>query len=234
MKELNEEIIPEDSSKSHIQNKDLLYPFAVVLLMLSIFDITGNFAAIGLLAALLLGFLGSTSESMLTLLTLFLNLIAQLGSILIFIVLHQSNRIESEEKEMPHGPYLLIVLLVYSIDFIYIIFVTPLIDMILKQLATFFGISLGELVSTYEGIFPTLDLLENPLYYLLFFGVLVFGAAISEELIFRRTLIPFLERRGFGTFWVLIFSSLLFSLIHTPADLISGSIRYAIVHFFGT
>jgi len=226
MKVLNEEITPENSSKSFIQNKDLLYPFAVVLLMLSIFDITGNFAAIGLLAALLLGFFGSTSESMLTLLSLFLNLVAQLGSILIFIVLYQGNRIESEEKKMPPGPFFLIVLLVYSIDFIYIIFVVPIIDSFLEPL--------GETVITYEGIFPTLDLLGNPLYYILFFGVLVFGAAISEELVFRRTLIPLLERRGFGTFWVLIFSSLLFSLIHTPADLISGSIRYAIVHFFGT
>jgi membrane protease YdiL (CAAX protease family) len=92
----------------------------------------------------------------------------------------------------------------------------------------------GDDISSYEGIFPTLDLLENPFYYILFFGTLVLGAAISEELAFRRTLIPLLERRGFGTFWVLIFSSLLFSLIHTPADIINGSIRYAIIHFFGT
>ncbi|MFX0149703.1 MAG: type II CAAX prenyl endopeptidase Rce1 family protein [Candidatus Hodarchaeota archaeon] len=226
MKALNEEPMPEDSKRSFIQNKDLLYPFAVVLLILSITDITGSFVAIGFLATLLLGFFGSTSESMMTLLNLLLNLITQIGSILIFITLYHGNRIESEEKKMPPGPFFLIVLLVYSIDFIYIIFVVPIIDTFLEPL--------GETVITYEGIFPTMDLLGNPLYYILFFGVLVFGAAISEELVFRRALIPFLERRGFGTFWVLMFSSLLFSLIHTPADLIVGSIRYAITHFFGT
>jgi membrane protease YdiL (CAAX protease family) len=88
--------------------------------------------------------------------------------------------------------------------------------------------------SPYESIQPTLSLLDDPIYLLLFFGVLVVGAPVFEELVFRRTLIPLLERRGLGHFWVLVLSSLVFSLRHTPADLIDGSLGYAILHVFVT
>ncbi|MFX0170864.1 MAG: type II CAAX prenyl endopeptidase Rce1 family protein [Candidatus Hodarchaeota archaeon] len=225
MKESDKNLTTEHGSKSFIQNKDLLYPFAIVLLMLSVFDITGNIVAIGFFTGLLLNLFDITSESISILITLVLNLFAQLSVIILFTILYRSNRIESEEKKVPPGSYFLIVFAVYSIEFVYLIGII-VIDRFLEPF--------GDDISSYEGIFPTLDLLEDPFYYILFFGTLVFGAAISEELAFRRTLIPLLERRGFGTFWVLIFSSVLFSLIHTPADIINGSIRYAITHFFGT
>ena len=107
-------------------------------------------------------------------------------------------------------------------------FIIVNIDILLQEI---FGLTTE---SPYEGIEPTLALLENPLFVPLFLAVLVVGASISEELVFRRALIPMLERRGLGQAWVLLISSIVFSLRHTPADYLSGSLGFAIVHIFGT
>jgi membrane protease YdiL (CAAX protease family) len=219
----------EDSLKSIIGKTDLLYPFVAVLIIRVFFHLSANFSAIALIISLNLGIINITPENeslYLILINLSINLIAQLGSILAFILLYRSNRLESDEKRVPGGQFLFLVLLVFSIEICFIIFVVPVVDIFLEPL--------GETIVTYELILPSDIVLENPLYYVLYFGVLVFGAAISEELIFRRAMIPFLERRGLGSFWVLTISGLVFSLIHTPSDLVVGSIRYAVVHFFGT
>ncbi|MHA1973061.1 MAG: CPBP family glutamic-type intramembrane protease [Candidatus Hodarchaeales archaeon] len=209
-----------------LTNRDLLYPFAVIILMLSIFDLSANFANSTILASVILGLFEITSQDMVTLLNLILNLIAQTASIVTFIYLYTSDKIEPEEKKVPKGQFLIILLFIYSAEFVLTFVLIPVLDKILEPL--------GPSVSAYETIFPTVTLLDNPIYYLLFFGVLSIGAAISEELVFRRSLIPFLERRGLGTFWVLIFTSLLFAFIHVPADILQGSLRWTLVHFLGT
>jgi membrane protease YdiL (CAAX protease family) len=169
-----------------------------------------------------------------------LNLVGQIGAILIFFFLFKSNKVEPDEKTKLDTSTLSLrskplfqVYFLYSMELAFLTFVLFFIDPFLAPL--------GESASSYEGILPSGTLLGMPLYYIMFFGVLIFGAAISEELIFRRTLIPLLERRGLGTFWALLFSSLMFSLIHVPADLVDffysnsgGAIRFAINHFFGT
>jgi membrane protease YdiL (CAAX protease family) len=136
-------------------------------------------------------------------------------------------------RTMPETKPVVQVYLLYAMEIAFLIIVLFAVDPLLAPL--------GESTSSYEAIFPSSALLAMPLYYILFFGVLVFGAAVSEELIFRRSIIPFLERRGLGTFWALIFSALMFSLIHVPADLLEffysndgGALRFAINHFFGT
>ncbi|MHA2203459.1 MAG: CPBP family glutamic-type intramembrane protease, partial [Candidatus Hodarchaeales archaeon] len=155
-----------------------------------------------------------------------INLIAQIGSIVIFIFLYQNKKVEPEEKNMPSGSHSITLLLLYSILATFTFSVA--------FLATFlseFGFSFE---SPYEAFAPTLELLGEPIFYVLFFSFYILGASISEELVFRRTFIPFLERRGLGTFWVLLISSLLFSLMHSPQDLLFGSIGFTIIHFFST
>ncbi|UCE12360.1 MAG: CPBP family intramembrane metalloprotease, partial [Candidatus Heimdallarchaeota archaeon] len=221
-----DESIREEKTEPMIQRMDLLYPFAFILLMLSVFDLSGTIAVFALVTALIAEIFVITSDADITLINLLVNLIAQISSIAIFLVFHQSKRVEPEEKDIPLGNHWLTTYLVYSLILV-VTFLTAFIDSFLESLG------LPE-KSPYEAIEPTLDLIDNPLFYILFFGTLVFGAAIWEELVFRRAFIPFLERRGMGTFWVLLVSSLLFSLMHTPTDLLSGSIRFAIIHFFNT
>ena len=228
----------DKTSETVIQDKDLLYPFAVILLMLSFFDLTGTLTILTVVStpitSVIVEILQITQiseDSLTTIFNLAINLAAQAGSITIFILLYRSERVEPEEKNMPIGNHWLTTYLTYSILLVFAFF-TIIIDIILEELGF-------PRVSPYSAIEPNLELLEIPIYYILFFAVLIVGAAISEELIFRRTFIPLLERRGLGTFWTLLFSGLLFSLMHTPADILSGdtifhSARFATVHFFNT
>ena len=97
----------------------------------------------------------------------------------------------------------------------------------------FTGIGLP-VVSSYTGFILTPTHLVNPWNLVLLFTTVIFGAAIFEELIFRRMLIPALELRGMGHFAAVIASSLGFALIHVPNDVINGSISFVISHFITT
>jgi membrane protease YdiL (CAAX protease family) len=88
--------------------------------------------------------------------------------------------------------------------------------------------------SSYTGFILTPAHLVNPWNIVLLFSTVIFGAAIFEELIFRRMLIPALEHRGMGHFAAVIASSLGFALIHVPNDVINGSISFVISHFITT
>lgn len=219
---------------SSIEEKDngfdfntFLYPIAFVLFCLSLFEITGSVAILGVLIAIISGVLGTpVSNDFIVILNLGINFSAQLGGIAAFYFLFLRKKVELDEKKKLPGNYLVIVILVHTIIFGLMLEVLNILDGYLDFL--------GETESTYSGISGSVDLLSNPLYFILFFGVLVIGAPLFEELVFRRGLIPFLERRGLGEFYVLIISGLMFSLIHTPADLISGSYRFAVIHFVST
>jgi membrane protease YdiL (CAAX protease family) len=237
MADVNDITSPKKSVKAVMSRNELLFPFAIVLLMLSVFDLTGNVAGLGIylfdIVNLLSDSLVISEEDAIKMINLLLNLSAQIGAILIFFILYRNNQIEPEEKTMPETKPVVQVYLLYAMEIAFLIIVLFAVDPLLAPL--------GESTSSYEAIFPSSALLAIPLYYILFFGVLVFGAAVSEELIFRRSIIPFLERRGLGTFWALIFSALMFSLIHVPADLLEffysndgGALRFTINHFFGT
>jgi membrane protease YdiL (CAAX protease family) len=207
-------------SKLSLSLNDLLYCFAIILVMLTAFDLMGNLTYLGIIFGL------TYTEADIPILNLFLNLVAQSGVVFAFLILYRLRKIEPEEKTSPKGIHLLTTYSLYALNltvgFLVILFIEP------------FLTSLGLTTeSPYEGIEPTLTLLENPLFIALFLAVLVVGAAVSEELVFRRTLIPMLERRGLGQAWVLIISSIVFSLRHTPSDL-SASLGFAIIHFFST
>lgn len=221
------------STETKIQAKDLLYPFALLLFMLFFSDLTAYFAILTffLLTSPILGILVGLfpdidSTSMNIIINILINLIAQIGSVVIFVLLYQYQKVEPEEKRMPSGSHLVTLLFIYSVLSAFT-FGVAIIATIFEE----FGISLK---SPYEAFEPTSDLLGEPLFYVLFLSFYTLGAAISEELIFRRTFIPFLERRGLGTLWVLLVSSLLFSLMHSPQDILFGSIGFTVIHFFGT
>ncbi|MFX1317838.1 MAG: lysostaphin resistance A-like protein [Promethearchaeota archaeon] len=88
--------------------------------------------------------------------------------------------------------------------------------------------------SSYAGFILGPEHLSNPWNLVLLFAFAVFGAAIYEELIFRRMLIPALELRGMGPTAAVITSSLGFALIHVPNDLINGGFGFFITHFITT
>jgi membrane protease YdiL (CAAX protease family) len=87
---------------------------------------------------------------------------------------------------------------------------------------------------SYGNIILGPEQLTNPWNIVLFFATASFGAAIFEELIFRRMLIPTLEIRGMAPTAAVITSSLGFAMIHFPNDILYGSLGYVITHFITT
>jgi membrane protease YdiL (CAAX protease family) len=95
--------------------------------------------------------------------------------------------------------------------------------------------SLGfPVVSSYGAILLTPTQLANPLNLAIFFATTTIGAAVSEELLFRRTIIPSLEARGMAPLAAVFASSLGFSVVHMPNDLINGSPAFVVSHFATT
>ncbi|MFW9994547.1 MAG: lysostaphin resistance A-like protein [Candidatus Odinarchaeota archaeon] len=70
----------------------------------------------------------------------------------------------------------------------------------------------------------------NPLNVLILLLPVTIGAPLFEELLYRRTLIPLLEDRGMSPFSAVVTSTLFFTFIHLPADLINGNITGTILH----
>ncbi|MFX0066399.1 MAG: lysostaphin resistance A-like protein [Candidatus Hermodarchaeota archaeon] len=95
-----------------------------------------------------------------------------------------------------------------------------------------FGLSLIP-ETGYGAILLTADHIANPFIILLYFVPVTIGAAVFEELVFRRMLIPLLEERGMAPFTAVIASSLIFAFVHLPNDLISGNLAGAIIHISG-
>lgn len=89
-------------------------------------------------------------------------------------------------------------------------------------------------VTSYSAIILTSVQLANPLNLAIFFATTTVGAAVSEELLFRRTLIPSLETRGMAPLVAVFASSLGFSVIHMPNDIINGSLAFVLSHFVTT
>ncbi|MFX1570601.1 MAG: lysostaphin resistance A-like protein, partial [Promethearchaeota archaeon] len=90
--------------------------------------------------------------------------------------------------------------------------------------------------SGYTSIILNAGHLANPLNIVIYYLPLTIGAAVYEELLYRRLLIPLLEQRGMSPSPTILTSSLLFALAHLPDDLISanptGTIMHIIAVFF--
>ncbi|WP_455139501.1 hypothetical protein, partial [Candidatus Hodarchaeum mangrovi] len=141
----------DQAVNSKITIRDVLYPFAILLLMLSIFDLSANLANSGILLALIQGIIVMSTEDDITILNLVLNIIAQIGATAIFLFLYRSQKIEVEEKKAIPAPYLALIPILFSmleaISFVLVILLTPF----------------GPVISAYEDILPSPTLLYNPL-----------------------------------------------------------------------
>lgn len=84
--------------------------------------------------------------------------------------------------------------------------------------------------SAYTNIILSPEHLTNPLNVLIYYLPLTIGAPIYEELVYRRLLVPLLERRGMNPLTAILSSSLLFALAHLPEDLIGGNLTGIIMH----
>lgn len=84
--------------------------------------------------------------------------------------------------------------------------------------------------SGYSGILLNESHLGNPLNVVIYFLPFVLGAPVFEELLYRRTIIPMLEKRGMAPFTAVLTSSIVFSIAHFPNDLINGNVYGGISH----
>ena len=84
--------------------------------------------------------------------------------------------------------------------------------------------------SGYTNILLNAGHLANPLNIVIYFLPSTIGAAVYEELIYRRLLIPLLENRGMSPSPAILTSSLLFALAHLPDDLVSANLPGTIIH----
>ncbi|TXT57947.1 MAG: membrane protein of unknown function [Candidatus Thorarchaeota archaeon] len=88
--------------------------------------------------------------------------------------------------------------------------------------------------SGYTGVlYLELEHLANPWNIVVFFAVGCLGAPLYEELLYRRTAIPLMEKRGMNEGEAILGSTTLFALAHVPLDLMNGNVPGAIQHFIG-
>ncbi|MHA1941691.1 MAG: hypothetical protein ACXAB2_07310, partial [Candidatus Hodarchaeales archaeon] len=95
------EINSEKINKS-LTNNDFLYIFAVMLIILACFDLVGNILGMGIWVLIRSEVL-ITTESNTSILNLLVNLGAQVGGILGFLILLSLKKLEPEEKTAPGG-----------------------------------------------------------------------------------------------------------------------------------
>ena len=156
---------------------------------------------------------------------LLLNLILNFASlILIYFVFFKTHLLSKQVQNKQYGlfttikAYLGLFALVIAIGFIF----TAIKSIYFPNIPS---------TSPYESIFPTDS--TYPLYNLFLVIILVcIFAPILEELTFRRIMIPLLEGSSYvSTSYAVVISASVFAFIHTEADLLDGSIYFAVVHF---
>ncbi|TRO55089.1 CPBP family intramembrane metalloprotease, partial [Candidatus Bathyarchaeota archaeon] len=157
-----------------------------------------------------------------------INLVGQIiGIIIIFVVLIPLFKLKQVETQTPTISRTIKVLGIACLA----LTASMGLALALFFLLTAFGIPVD---SSYTGFILGPEHLSNPWNLVLLFAFAVFGAAIYEELLFRRMLIPALELRGMAPTAAVIASSLGFSLIHVPNDLINGGFGFFVTHFITT
>lgn len=87
--------------------------------------------------------------------------------------------------------------------------------------------------SGYSGILLNSTHVRNPLNVIIYYLPLIIGAPVFEELLYRRILIPMLEKRGMAPFTAIVASSIVFAIVHLPNDLVNGNLYGGIIHCLG-
>lgn len=156
---------------------------------------------------------------------LFLNFLGQIGSAsLIIFGIIPFFQLKQRDKEAVVQRRFLLTALLFCVGFSLVISN----NFFLRFVWNMFQV---EPKSSYEGITIRARHLADPFSIVMFFSTLTIGAAIFEEYVFRRTLIPALENRGFSPIAAVFASALVFGLSHLPNDLLNGNIPYTIEHF---
>ena len=85
-------------------------------------------------------------------------------------------------------------------------------------------------ISGYSEIFLNSNQASNLSNVIIYFLPFIIGAPIFEEFVYRRTLLPLMEKRGMSSFNAIIVVSVVFAIAHFPNDLINGNFYGGIVH----
>ena len=219
--------LKKETTKGQFSIKLVLIPVVAALFIISYEDFLNNVFIQPFLYLLnTTGFLiikSGTNEY--TLFILLLNLILNFASlILIYYVFFKSKLLSKQVENKQYGlnttikTYLSLFVLVMGIGLI----ITAIQRMYFTNIST---------TSPYDAIFPSSS---NYPYYNLFLVIILvcIFAPILEELTFRRILIPLLEGTSYvSTSYAVVISATVFAFIHSEADLLDGSIYFAIVHF---
>jgi membrane protease YdiL (CAAX protease family) len=208
------------------ERNETLLNFLTPAILIQVGLLILNIGAVSLI--LLHVFLGPLLIPDLTMANIQINLTGQIiGSIVAFFFLISVFRVEKSETQSPTTKRLVLILGVSCLAVTVAIFVS----MALFLLFTAFGIPITH---SYTGLILGPQHLSNPWNVVLFLGTGVVGAAVFEELIFRRMLIPALEIRGMSPMGAVIASSLGFALIHLPNDALNGSPGFVVTHFISS
>ncbi len=124
------------------------------------------------------------------------------------------------QNQKPHVISIAIIILI-TISMIEILL--NLLDMFLNFLS--FDTSQ---VSPYDTFFL------SPINIVLFTILAVLVGPILEELIFRRLIIVILLAHSKSKAFIIVISALIFGISHLPADILEGTLRYAILHLAAT
>jgi len=85
----------------------------------------------------------------------------------------------------------------------------------------------------YSEITITADHVNNPFNIVLFLITMTIGAALFEEMVYRRLLIPSLEDNQVAPFVAVFVSSIMFAMAHLDTDLMYGNIVGGFIHTTG-
>jgi membrane protease YdiL (CAAX protease family) len=146
-----------------------------------------------------------------------------LGTLIVLVFLIPWLRIKDVEHQplnkYAFGSTLLIICLTWAL-------------ILVKAVILVFGIEYFQLEPPKTGLDSLfmIDEIINPITFLILVAPIAIGAPIFEELVYRRLLIPLLEKRGLSPFGAVLASSLFFTLLHAPADIINGNMTGTILH----
>lgn len=203
-----------------------LLPFFAAFSIMAFVDLVGGTATIGIVGARVLFDLDFSDQSNQLLLVLLLNIGVDLAGVGFYLLLTRK-KITPLPLQTPNKRYgLATTLKTYAVVFSLVIILGLALNAVWESIAPS-----APTTSPYDSLMID-DTTYTVLNVLLLLVMVAIIAPIFEELVFRRLLIPLFEGTGkMSTMLAVVASSLMFALVHTEADLISGSPRFAVSHF---
>lgn len=134
-------------------------------------------------------------------------------------ILPFSENMEIVGEKNTFSYFKLIIVLIFAITIIEIF------TIILNSIFDFIGIS--SLQKT-----PYDDFFGDPITIIVFTFLIVSVGPIFEELVYRKYIISIMSDFTNSKTLIIIVSALIFAISHTAADIMEGSLRYALLHLF--